>query len=80
MRSRAERRSFRRALLFGVLSGCFVSMVSVIVVAGLALTGLLSLGPIPDAIYWALAIFGVSSITIILAALVYDSFCERGSG
>jgi hypothetical protein len=40
------------------------------------LCGYGSLGPISTAIYWALATFGVSSITIMLTVLAYESFCE----
>jgi hypothetical protein len=68
--------TWRHALLYGLLGGCFFTLASVAVAGVFVLCGLLSLGPISTTIYWALAIFGVSSITIMLAVLVYESFCE----
>jgi hypothetical protein len=76
MRPRRERHKLRRVLLFGFLSGCFTSLVSVTVAAALALSGLVSLGPISETKYWVLAIFGVSSVTVIIAILAFESFCE----
>jgi hypothetical protein len=74
--SKSARYTLRQALLFGVSGGCFITLASVAVGGVLALCGLVSLGPISTAIHWALAIFGVSSVTIMLAVLVYESFCE----
>jgi hypothetical protein len=76
MGSKSARYTFRRALLFGLVGGCFITLMSVAVAGVFMLCGLGSLGPILTAIYWALAVFGVSSITIMLAVLVYESFCE----
>lgn len=76
MRSRGERHKSRRVLLFGLQNGCFITLVSTAVSAVLALCEGESLGPISGAIYWLLAIFGVSSVTITLTILVYESFCE----
>lgn len=76
MGSKSARYTLRHAFLFGLLGGCFVTLVAVVVAVVFLLSGLVSSGSVSTAIYWALAIFGVSSVTIMLAVLVYESFCE----
>jgi len=76
VRSRGKRFNLRRVLLFGLLSGCFITLVSVAVSAVLVLCGLVPLSPSSGRIYWLLVIFGLSSVSIIIAILVYESFCE----
>jgi Mg/Co/Ni transporter MgtE len=76
MGSKSARYTLRRAFLFGLLGGCFVTLVAVVVAVVFVLSGLISLGSVSTAIYWALGIFGVSSVTLMLAVLVYESFCE----
>lgn len=76
MRSTRRRSTLRRGLLFGVLSGCFTSLASLAVSVGFGLLGLVAMGPVSGTICLLLAIFGVSSATVILAILAYESFCE----
>jgi C4-dicarboxylate transporter len=76
MRSRSEGYNLRKALFFGLLGGCFTSLVSITVSGGLVAAGLASLAPISDTIHWVLATFGVSSLLTVLAILALESFCE----
>jgi len=76
MGSKSARYTFRRALLFGLLGGFFITSAAAAAAGVFVLCGYGSLGPISTAIYWALATFGVSSITIMLTVLAYESFCE----
>ena len=77
MRSNGERQKLRKALVFGLLSGCFITLVSIAVSGVLyALTGWGSLRLDWSTVYWSLAIFGVSSVSIIIGVIVYVSFCE----
>jgi len=74
--SKSARWTLRRALLFGLAGGCFTTLASVAVVGVFVLCGLGALGPASTIIYLELAIFAVSFVTITLAVLVYESFCE----
>lgn len=74
--SKSARYTLRRALVFGLLGGCFVTLVATAVSGIFMLCGLESLGPISTTLYWVLAIFGVSSVTIMLAVLAYEDFLE----
>jgi hypothetical protein len=76
MHSRGERHKLRRALLFGLLSGCFITLISVAVSVCLALSGLVPLRPSSGTISWLLGIFGVCSVTVFMAILAYESFFE----
>jgi amino acid transporter len=75
MRSNGGRRRFRRILVFGLLSGCFITLVS-IAVSGVfyAVSGWGALRLDWNTVYWLLAIFGLSSVSIIIAVIVYESF------
>jgi len=76
MGAKSARYTFRKALLFGVLGGCFITLVSLGVSGIFVLCGLVSLGTMSRTIYIALAIFGVSSVTIMVAVIAYEAFCE----
>ena len=74
--SKSARWTWRRAVLYGFLSGCFITLVSIAGAGIFVLCGLVSLDLTSRTIYWALAVFGVSSITITLAVIAFEAFCE----
>jgi lipopolysaccharide export LptBFGC system permease protein LptF len=76
MLSKGERYNLRRAALFGLLSGCFGSLVYVAASAGLVLSGVGSFGPISQTIHWLLAIFGLSAVLTTLVILLFESYSE----
>jgi hypothetical protein len=75
MSSKGETPRLRRVLVFGLLSGCFVTSVA-IAVSGVfyAVSGWASLRLDWSTVYWLLGIFGVSSVSIVIAVIVYESF------
>jgi hypothetical protein len=63
-------------LLFGLLSGCFTSLVSIAVWGVLAVSGLFPLPPIRHIVRLLRAILGVSPVLVIVVIIFYESFLE----
>ncbi len=74
--SKSARYTTGRALLFGLVGGCFTVLVSAIAGCIFWLAGLFSPGAVSTTVYWLLGIFGVSSVTVFLAIMDIESFLE----
>ena len=74
--SKSARYDWQGELRLGLLSGCFVTLVSTIVGGVFWFAGLFTPSPISTMLYWLLAIFILSSAEAFLAILDFESFLE----
>jgi len=72
--SKSVRGTIGKALLFGLLGGCFATFVSAFAVCVFWFAGLLSPALDSTMLYLLLAIFGVSSVIIFAAVSFFESF------
>jgi len=74
MRHRDNPYNLRRVLLFGLMSGCFVALMSLVAVACFALAGLVPFRPVWNWIWWVLGAFVISFFLTVSTILVYAYF------
>jgi Na+/serine symporter len=73
MRSACRRSTLRRALLIGLLSGCFATLVSVAPSAALGLLGPFPLASIGAMLPLLPVIFVVSCVLVIISILFWET-------
>ena len=74
MRPTPEKPLVRRALLFSLLSGCFASLVSLVVAAACAWSGLFPFAAIGHVIRLLPVIFVVSCVLVMMWIMLYEGF------